>query len=1343
VFNLAHAVREANQNQKGGKLEGGALTQEALQSSKSVLEKNQFGNGTKGLQQFYTPPQAAKLVADVVGRYVNVLDPTAGDGSLLREFDPGYSWGVEIDEDQIKNSEGSYKAIRGDIQHVYPLLRRVVDDWGAIVANPPFGLSWEEPTYKDGQPVNSTKLAFFYCMQILAYDGQLAFIAGRDRFYKEIIGEPMARGIYAVVECDDLFEGTTLPCVIAFGINPEMRGDWKAEDGSGYVKRECPRDMLDLLASWVTDHRKLALKPYERVAQRDYESHKRQTAWKAVQEEYERRVEGRIKKREFDVQLVGGKVLQVMPSSFAAAALQKTHRLHDVNRMNNHSVNYFANNEREWNVLLGLAKSDILTIDPRAFDAVEEALMEFKRIICPLYPIKPQQRLGYLSDIDTIECIKTDEERGFLEGERYDIRSQTQTIRTQESRAVQIRSGKNAGEWEERTFETAAKVMKVTIGHWSFTDSSGDSEHIQYLIDHFDLPDPGDVGTKYPEETERMRKIVREVEKEMLVHSKAYEAKFPEAKKFKGFRKFQIEDMARMLVKGAGLLAWEQGLGKTLGGITYAECCIKLGAQNAALFIVPKDLIPQWQREAERFLGLELELIKTHGEAHAIAKKLKMGGSGRFITYYEALSIVGTSKSEMLPEVVVEQKTDFKKIAGTGRYVHVVDESQAKALGIEEDQIEAYVGHTRYVPEQWQEVTKDITSKELCPECKSDRRSGWNGKFCRAEKTSGGQCGYSHYKHRVKPMGSKLSTAFKHGVAIVDEATMIQGDYSTRSEVIRGINARFKLSMTGTPIKNYVPQAFWPLWWCLGNNSRLFPYGYNDKSQFEDDFAVIEWKHDGRGRKQNRKVLPEVTNLSRLWRMLSSSTIRRRKEETGEKIVPRTFHPITVPLGIQQQRISQKWLQSFHLFFEDKYPDSKVVKAGMHEIMAPMLGMQQKLDYAATIPEADPDHEWTGISVSNWTPANLKVLELCMALAKQGRKVLVGSNLVATSRFLADQLCERDVKALHVLDGNNQTQNPDKRAKTVYAFQTNEVQVLCTGVQAIRLGHNLDAGSAVVLHGLPWDFESLDQFIARVHRLTSEKDVDVYIVIPKGTLTAKKYENLSLKGQAAELALDGRLIEKKEESVDEAAIIKELIDKGIPITGEEVDETDVEESWKRVPVLADFEIPKDLNVKVEETMSLPTEEDDKQGEAPVEPTPEEPPSPSAAASATEESAPPEPEDPAASPARACAYNIVLPSGATADSPLSGICNLEVQTPVDELPAEITWEDEVGFEATEDNPDPAAETVEIDPEDLKPKEGEDSLAFLARMRELANAQLEEKEVLADEAGQLGLFGEEGM
>jgi hypothetical protein len=57
----AVAVASPVEGGKGGKLFGGALTEEALDSSRSVLGMTQFG-GTRGLQQFYTPPVAAEFI---------------------------------------------------------------------------------------------------------------------------------------------------------------------------------------------------------------------------------------------------------------------------------------------------------------------------------------------------------------------------------------------------------------------------------------------------------------------------------------------------------------------------------------------------------------------------------------------------------------------------------------------------------------------------------------------------------------------------------------------------------------------------------------------------------------------------------------------------------------------------------------------------------------------------------------------------------------------------------------------------------------------------------------------------------------------------------------------------------------------------------------------------------------------------------------------------------------------------------------------------------------------------------------------------------------------------------
>jgi hypothetical protein len=486
-----------------------------------------------------------------------------------------------------------------------------------------------------------------------------------------------------------------------------------------------------------------------------------------------------------------------------------------------------------------------------------------------------------------------------------------------------------------------------------------------------------------------------------------------------------------------------------------------------------------------------------------------------------------------------------------------------------------------WVDEEIVEEESELRSDEFCPSCHADSRSGWNGKVCErriVEEATGRErlCGYTHFRLRVKPMASLLSTCFRDGVVIVDEATMMKGDEAKRSLAIRGIQARHKLCETGTPVKNFIPDAFWLLWWCLGDSSKAFPYGWQGgKTKFENDFAVIEARLK-EGKRANRKVLPEVTNLSMLWRLLCSSLIRRTKEETGEPIVERRFHITEVPLGLEQAKFQRKWGQGFPSFFTQKNPDHALVRAGLVELWAPMIGLQAKLDYAATMPVADPDWRWTGVDVSNWTPANLKTVELAMALAKQGRKVLIGSNLRAGARFIAEALCEKGVRAEHLLDSSDNTAGPAKRGEIVHRFQKDKTQVLVAGIKAVRYGHNLDASSAVIVHGLEWDYEAFAQFIARVHRLTSPRTVDVYVIVPTGTLTQRKWDILNQKGDAAALALDGRITERKEERTNERDVVNEFVAAGLPAGDDGIDEDVIYATFRSLPHLVRYEIPDGL-----------------------------------------------------------------------------------------------------------------------------------------------------------------------
>ena len=246
----------------------------------------------------------------------------------------------------------------------------------------------------------------------------------------------------------------------------------------------------------------------------------------------------------------------------------------------------------------------------------------------------------------------------------------------------------------------------------------------------------------------------------------------------------------------------------------------------------------------------------------------------------------------------------------------------------------------------------------------------------------------------LKPMAHELATAFKNGCIVVDEGTKIKADGSLTSLAVRGLRAKHRILLTGTPQKNYVHDLFHLLCWALGPASVRFPFawGSEGKSKFEGDFCVIERLVGGK----RRKVLPEVTNLSVLWRLLSGAIIRRRKEHMGEQIVERTFMPVTVPFGTRQREQYEKWLDGFTLWYHDRRPELTYDEI---DRQAAILGQLVKLEYVTTLPCADPDADHWHVGVSNWTPKLLKVLEIAGSHASDGDQVLIGSDLMQTGRF--------------------------------------------------------------------------------------------------------------------------------------------------------------------------------------------------------------------------------------------------------------------------------------------------------------------------------------------------------
>lgn len=1114
--------------EKRGELHGGALTDEALDSSRSVLGTTRFGD-TRGLQQFYTPAAAASLVKQAIdpqGR-LPVLDPTAGNGALLQPWPREQRFGVEIDRDQAK--AGDYHAIAGDLQRVFPMLRKLGIAFPRVAANPPFGLGWKDGA---GKAENSTVAVWRMSLALLAPDGVGAFIAGRERFRRELLCREDARGVFATVECPDLFDGVELRCVIAFFV----RAGARAEDGGVLAELQASRAELaePALAHEVTAAMRATGVHYSPAfpsAQAGPTG-----PWRLVAEELARRRRADARERPaYAVELRAGDRLSIRPGPYSRLALAKAKRLKLVAGLHNQPVGHFALNALDWRLLGELEETCDLSIAPAVREAVARVAGQAERELVPLYEVRPQMRLGYLTDLDSILCTKADPERGFKAGTRYPLRTDSR---------INVKTGEKVtrnkdGEPVVRKYEEEAKVLVIAIAEHELSESAKD---VEYLLEHFEVPDPGDIATRFPAEVARQRGLLDEIAAEGRARSGS-----------PGFawKRFQREDLARALAKtargGGFVLSWEQGGGKTLGAAGYAAGAVKNGAREQVLFIVPQDLIPQYRQDVGEKLGVELLPIRTPAEARRVAQRLRSGGEGWFITHYEALSLLG-SKNEPLPP------RDIRATGADGGRVV-------------------------------------LHSSEFCPACRASREEGWQREspyVCAAvhvDEATGRtrSCGYVHKRLRVKSAAHHLAHAFKDGVICIDEGTLIKGDDSQRSKAIRGLRARNKLLATGTPISNYVNQIFWLLWWCLGDSSLRFPYSYaGGLAAFESDFCVIEHTYGRKGsqtahRREKRRVLPQITNVSRFWRLQSAAMIRRRKRDFGEPIVPCTLTTVRAPMGVAQRALYEHWLSkaTFARFFAWKYPRHPLVEAGQIERFAAACGQLQKLEYATTAPEAATDRDWPGLEGfchSNWTPKSLKALELVIEHARAGEKVLVGSCLIETGRWLCERLVEAGVRAGHIVEeraGRAQTVSPRKRAALMRDFRHGSLQALLCGIPAIRLGHNLDTASVVVVDGLVFSYEMFDQFIARAHRLSSRKPVTVYVMLTKGSLDEEKWALLTAKAAAADLALDGQLIDEREQPISLEKVLKELQAKGVPLTGEEVSETELYAAWHaRANVLA-------------------------------------------------------------------------------------------------------------------------------------------------------------------------------
>lgn len=325
---------------------------------------------------------------------------------------------------------------------------------------------------------------------------------------------------------------------------------------------------------------------------------------------------------------------------------------------------------------------------------------------------------------------------------------------------------------------------------------------------------------------------------------------------------------------------------------------------------------------------------------------------------------------------------------------------------------------------------------------------------------------------KTRSMDALFETAMKNGAGVncvvLDEGVRLQGAGSRIAASLRRLQARYRLILSATPIKNRMDSVAPLLSWISAARPRspdAFPYPDNPKgrSLFALAHLCLQIPFNGTPRR-----VPVGCNLMPLWRHLDSLILRRRKRDVAG-IPPCTLHHITL------------------LPSRPEWTTYGATLARTGQNVTPALNrLRQICLHGHSIEPALPD-------ASQKLLATLHLIAWCL---RSGHQVLVGSPFLGFSAALVRWLGLAGISAARA-DG---TVSPSRRAALALAFRSGNIPVMVAGLQAMGEGHNFPQCSCLILPSLSWARDENEQFLHRCWRIDSAGPVNAFSLSLAGTI---------------------------------------------------------------------------------------------------------------------------------------------------------------------------------------------------------------------------------------------------
>jgi superfamily II DNA or RNA helicase len=327
-----------------------------------------------------------------------------------------------------------------------------------------------------------------------------------------------------------------------------------------------------------------------------------------------------------------------------------------------------------------------------------------------------------------------------------------------------------------------------------------------------------------------------------------------------------------------------------------------------------------------------------------------------------------------------------------------------------------------------------------------------------------------------------ILTAQHYHLLILDEAQTVKNASSQAAQVVRLINTRHRLCLTGTPLENHLGE----LW---AQFDFLLPGFLGDSKRFANIWRTPIEKY---GDNMRRDLLAK---------RLKPFILRRKKDEVAKELPEKTIIVRSVELTAGQRDLYETVRSTM-----DARVREEIAARGFARSQIVILDALLKLRQVCCDPRLLKSPAASRVKER----AKLDLLfTMLPEMVEEGRRILLFSQFTSMLELIAAELDK------HGLGYATLTGDTRDRETPINKFQNGEVPIFLISLKAGGVGLNLTTADTVIHYDPWWNPAVENQATDRAHRLGQTKKVFVYKLVVAGSIEEKI---LALQEKKAELA---------------------------------------------------------------------------------------------------------------------------------------------------------------------------------------------------------------------------------